>query len=417
MRIASSAGRPLQHAAVATNSLVLDTGAGVSRKELSRVCRMAEEALELKPSARLVLSMLVANWGEQTWERLLVWPSNETLTRRTGLSERTLRTTFRQLIGHGLIAPRESPNGKRYAIRNSAGTVVNAYGFDLTPLYAGRARWEALVTEKKAERLRIRHAFDTITVARRATEEALEALASRFPDAPTDTLKARYEVLRQRTPRRSTKAPSADVIEAWMTLRADVENAFFHAGNDGEICRHNESNPESPGEACHSVPPRENDESAADEPNRNDIILSVGERGRSLESLRSRQRPRRSTEAWRIDQRALPVVIADACPAALQYGGSARSVPEMIALGQHLRAMLGAGPSVWSEAQMAIGPMRAALAVIYVVQLYEDDARRHGGETRIQNPGGYLRAFVRLVASGRIDLEAELLAMRRRRMK
>ena len=78
--------------------------------------------------------------------------------------------------------------------------------------------------------------------------------------------------------------------------------------------------------------------------------------------------------------------------------------------------MLGASEAVWVEAEMTLGPLQAAVAVIYVLQLYEDDMHRRGGESRIRNPGGYLRAFVRMVAAGRIDLTADLLAMRRRRL-
>jgi replication initiation protein RepC len=52
--------------------------------------------------------------------------------------------------------------------------------------------------------------------------------------------------------------------------------------------------------------------------------------------------------------------------------------------------------------------------VIYVLQLYDDDVS--SGEGRIKNPGGYFRAMTRLVKSGRVNLEVELLAMRRRRM-
>jgi len=58
----------------------------------------------------------------------------------------------------------------------------------------------------------------------------------------------------------------------------------------------------------------------------------------------------------------------------------------------------------------------AGPAVIYVLQLYEDDVAKNGGESRIKNPGGYFRALTRMVKTGKIDLAVELLAMRRRRM-
>ena len=165
---ASSGGRQLQHAAVVMRCAVPDTGGNVLRKELSAICRMAAEALGLRASLRLVLSELVASWGEQPWQRLLVWPSNDHLMQRTGLSERALRDAFRKLVALGLMLPKDSPNGKRYAIRNRNGTVVDAYGFELTPLYAKRASWAEIVAEQKAERQRVRRRFDELTIARRA---------------------------------------------------------------------------------------------------------------------------------------------------------------------------------------------------------------------------------------------------------
>jgi replication initiation protein RepC len=38
------------------------------------------------------------------------------------------------------------------------------------------------------------------------------------------------------------------------------------------------------------------------------------------------------------------------------------------------------------------------------------------GANRIKNTGGYFRTLVRIVRAGKINLEVELLAMRRRRI-
>ena len=122
------------------------------------------------------------------------------------------------------------------------------------------------------------------------------------------------------------------------------------------------------------------------------------------------------TGAPRLPDQLIPAAIEEACPSVTSYGGPLHSPYDVIRRGQFLRSMLGANETVWGEAVGLLGPLRAAVAVIFVMQLYEDDARRHGGESQIRNPGGYLRAFVRMVATKRIDLEADLLAMRRRRL-
>jgi replication initiation protein RepC len=109
-------------------------------------------------------------------------------------------------------------------------------------------------------------------------------------------------------------------------------------------------------------------------------------------------------------------LILEACPTLSDYGQPVRGLADIVSAGRYLRASLGAHESAWAEAVEEIGTVRAALAVIYTLQLYEDDAAKNGGESRIKNPGGYYRALVRMVKSGKIDLGVELLAMRRRRM-
>ena len=241
MRLASSGGRRLTYAALAAREHVLGPATRVTRKDLSAASRMAAEALGLRCAVRLVLSELVANWGEQHWDRLVVWPSNDTLVRRTGLSERSVRDALRALVGHELIAPKMSPNGKRYPIRNGEGTVVDAYGFDLTPLYSQRDRWTERIAEQKAERLRIKRAFDEITIARRAAREALDALREDYPHLDIHRAEEQYGRLAARSPRRNGKMPPEDLVTAWAALRSEVEHLYFHAGNDCKNCRHIES--------------------------------------------------------------------------------------------------------------------------------------------------------------------------------
>ena len=55
---------------------MLETEHTVTRKELSAAARDAEKALRLSATQRIVLGQLVACWGEQKADRLLVWPSN-----------------------------------------------------------------------------------------------------------------------------------------------------------------------------------------------------------------------------------------------------------------------------------------------------------------------------------------------------
>ncbi|WP_244913917.1 replication initiation protein RepC [Methylobacterium frigidaeris] len=94
--------------------------------------------------------------------------------------------------------------------------------------------------------------------------------------------------------------------------------------------------------------------------------------------------------------------------------GDIREEHEILDAGRGLRASIGAHPSAWAEACAAVGPYEAAILVLIVAQLHDDDVR--SSQNRIRNPGGYFRRLVRLAGEGRYQIGTELLAMRRRRL-
>ncbi|QRM33933.1 plasmid replication protein RepC [Microvirga sp. VF16] len=380
MHIASTGGRRLVHAALAAKKFALEAGCTVTRKELSAAARDAEKALGLRPAQRLVLSELVACWGEQEWEKLLVWPSNDRLVSRTGLNARSIRRIIVQLTDLKLIVAKDSPNGKRFAIRNFAGDIIDAYGFDLTPIYVKRREWTAMLAEQKVMREIRRRAYGEVTVARRATEEALNALAQHFPGLDRSDIEGRYRELLSRTPTRSMAELPGGLLLDWQNLRNLAEEAFYQSGNGGLGVQHNETDKGSPSETCTKGFTKTR------------AVLPKEWPGEHLSSE----------------------LILEACPTVSDYGRPIRTIDELVGAGRYLRASLGAHESAWTEAVAEIGPVSAAAAVIYVLQLYDNDVS--SGLQKIRNPGGYFRALVRMVKSGKINLEVELLAMRRRRL-
>ena len=261
--------------------------------------------------------------------------------------------------------------------------MVDAFGFDLTPVYARRGDWAVMLLEQKQLREVRKRAFDEVTICRRATEEALSALAEHFPDLDRSELEARLATLQAATPSRSQMTLPADLLDAWQLLRTDAEEVFYQAGNAGLGVRHTNNNNGSPSEPCNKGFPKK------------------------AEAVRQTEQT---------SEHLSPELILEACPTLSDYGQPVRDLADIVSAGRYLRASLGAHESAWAEAVEDIGTVRAAIAVIYVLQLYEDDVARNGGESRIKNPGGYFRALTRMVKSGKIDLAVELLAMRRRRM-
>lgn len=386
--------RRLTHAALQVRRMAqyrLDQGRVITRKELTDAARAAIRALELRPSLRLVLWELVSCWGEQTLQdRIIVWPSNERLVDKTGLSERSIRYAVAELGRLKLLVVKDSANGKRYAVRDAAGELVEVFGFDLTPLYSGRGTWREMLAAQDSQREAQRRAFDEITICRRATEAALGALAQHYPAVDRVGLEERLDELRGRTPRRVIAVPVVldDLVRGYQELRQDAEERFYTAGNGGSDCRHIETS---------EGPPTWKQGHSGEE--------EAGEASSPIASVEFHSKTKADPSL---------ALIVDACPALAVWDHPIKTETDLVAAARYVRGSLGAHPSAWEEAVAQLGMVRAAITVAIALQLHEDDVA--SGANRIRNPGGYFRTLVRLVEAGRFNLHAELLALRRRHM-
>lgn len=73
----------------------------------------------------------------QDWlpgRRPIVWPSASLQAAELGLTASLVKRLNRYLVELGLVAMRDSPNRKRYGRRDARGRIVEAYGFDLSPI-------------------------------------------------------------------------------------------------------------------------------------------------------------------------------------------------------------------------------------------------------------------------------------------
>ena len=376
MQTLSSGGRRASKAALEARALGFEKDRVVTRKELTQIIRDAQKALQLRPSVRLVLQVLASCWGEQMLEgRLLVWPSNDYIAEKTGLSERAIRYAFRSLIADQLVLPKDSANGKRFAIKNRAGDVIDAFGFDLRPLYARAHEFAEIVDAIDLEREARKRAHDDLTIMRRATQATLEALLEASPAPRTDDLIKAFDELVGRTPRRSSSEPVDQLLEQWSALKELAEKRLLETGSGGKTCRLIETN----NEAFHHC----------------NKAFETGEaREAAPESLSLR-------------------LVVEATPCLVEYGVALGNWQDAYAAARQFRPLLGAHHSAWEEAVDKLGLELATATVLYVTQLLDDDAASGAG--RIRNPGGYFRALVRLMIDGRFNLSAELARLKRRR--
>ena len=118
---------------------------------------------------------MVQDWGRGG--RPIVWPSASLQQEALGLSPTRVKAINRALIEAGLITMKDSPNGKRYGKRDAKGNIVEAYGFDLSPIAARHAEFVRLAAEAKAEREAMGRFRRRATIARNGITQILETVA------------------------------------------------------------------------------------------------------------------------------------------------------------------------------------------------------------------------------------------------
>jgi replication initiation protein RepC len=116
----------------------------------------------------------------QDWiegSRPIVWPSAALEREALGLGISQTKTLNRHLVELGLLTMKDSPNGKRYGRRDKQGRLVEAYGFDLSPLFARMDEFQAAAEKGRALREHMRRLRRRASIARNGLVQILETVA------------------------------------------------------------------------------------------------------------------------------------------------------------------------------------------------------------------------------------------------
>jgi len=388
--------RPLTLAHVATRmaaSARLPEKA-VHKWKIFRAICTARPQLGVSERALSVLNALLTFHPETTLtgeDELVVFPSNEQLSLRAhGMPASTLRRHLAVLVDAGLIARRDSPNGKRYARKNRAGAIELAFGFDLSPLVVRSDEIENLAKEVEAEARALKLARERITLCRRdiakmiatGIEEGVVMGGAGQGPASWQEIHATFRALVEEIPRTATREqlePVADFLSAFaddvlklLETHIKTENP---SGNESQTERHiQNSNPDSP---IDLEPASQKSRGATSEP---------------------------EPQTSRMPDVAFPLgMVLDACPDIVGYSRSGianwRDFEAVAAA--VVRPMLGISPSAWEEARAVMGEVQAAIVVAAILQR----------GAAINSAGGYIRGLTRKSRIGRFSPGPMLMAL------
>lgn len=344
----------------------------------------------------------------QDWEqgsRPVVWPSASMQQEALGLSPTQVKRLNRSLIELGLVTMKDSPNGKRYGRRHEkTGHIIEAYGFDLSPIAMRHAEFVRLAEEGRAERTAMRRLRRRATIARKAIIQILETAAeyaitgeewitlARESEAIARSLRSVERVDEMETgvaslERRQTAA--RERIENLLGLvDSDPKEAIngphiynykpsLHPQEDTVIAAENCSGEGGEAVSQSLAPPVF--AGAGSQPKRTEKGMVHGIRPDELIKLTPKLKPylRRPNPTW----------------------------PDIVDAADWLRHDLGVSKSLWGDACLAMGRELAAVALAIVSTKEAEHFRT--------SPGGYFHGMVAKAKAGELHLERSVWAMRR----
>ena len=344
----------------------------------------------------------------QDWGRgghPIVWPSSSTQQEALGLSPTRVKAVNRALIEAGLIAMKDSPNGKRYGKRDPKGCIVEAYGFDLAPIAARHPEFVQLAREAKAERDALRRLRRRATIARNGIAQILETAAEYGFQGEEWTLLAR---------------DSQDLSKALRTVEKPEAMAL---GVDNLECRQRWARERLENllaevvvpapEAVNPDPlgtengPHQYTYKPSSYPQEDTVIAREESSGLGGHVVASNQTALRAAPAEKGRVLKLdPDELVRLAPRLKTYLLRPNPTwPDVVVAASYLRSDLDVSKSLWGEACLAMGREQAAIAIA-VISVKDPEHFR-------TTPGGYFHGMVAKAKAGELNLDRTLWGMRR----
>lgn len=376
--------------------------------QLLAAFKAAAPHLGLSPRMVHAIDWLFKFTMAQDWSRggrPIVWPSSSLQQEALGLSATRTKAINRALIEFGLVTMRDSPNGKRYGKRDAKGRIVEAYGFDLSPIGERHAEFVRLAAEAKAERDELRRLRRRATIARNGIAQILETaieyglsgeewltlkresrdltLALRKIERPEEmalgveslerrqvSARDRLEFLLEQVAAKASESVSPDPLGAENGPHQYTYKSSLYPEQDTVVAAEGSSSARGEANTPPPTPVRR------EPPERGRVLKLAPD---ELVRLAPRLKPylRRADPTWR----------------------------ELVDAASFLRSDLDVSKSLWGEACLAMGREQAAIAIAIVSTKDPDHFRT--------TAGGYFHGMVAKAKAGELNLDRTLWGMRR----
>jgi replication initiation protein RepC len=368
----------------------------------------AEPYLGLPPQAYKLLAWLVKQTMAHDWEegsRPICWPSAARQAEFLRLSPARVKILNRALFEAGIFIIRDSETGKRYGRRGPDGRIIEAYGFDLSPLAYRFDEFIRLAAEARVERERMRGLRKRATCARRAIRQIGETLAA-LNAVPPEWLQLAAEtaalVKLIRLAERSEAL--AGTVEGLESLKTQAESWVR------EVPRTMETSPSGLANEPHTISTNKSFDlkdtvTAAEEGSRGGevepIPFPVVSHANEVAEVPSSSQPFGQVETIHPGE-LLELAPRLAAHVDQRYPDWSDIVD---AGGNALRHELGVSQALWGEACRILG-RQMAVVILAIVSTKPQEHFTRGA-------GGYFAAMVKRAKTGELHLDRSLWKLRR----
>jgi replication initiation protein RepC len=376
--------------------------------QLLAALKAAAPRLGLPPRLVHAVDWLFRFTQPQDWERggrPIVWPSAATEQEALGLSPTRTKALNRALIEAGLVTMKDSPNGKRYGRRDPKGRIVEAYGFDLSPLAARHAEFLRLAEEAKAEREELRRLRRRATIARNGIAQILETAAEYGLPGEEWAILAREAGAIGRALRiaelPAEVALGVDNLERWQRLARERLETLL-SGIKGAASDPVNPDPKGPENGPHQYTYNRNLHPQGDTVIASEGRSSVAGQGGAQDQAVPRRLPPEKGRVLKLH----PDELVRLAPRLKPYLRRPEPTwPDVVDAADWLRGDLDVSKPLWGEACLAMGREQAAIAIAIV-------SAKEPGHFRT-SAGGYFHGMVAKAKAGELNLDRTLWALRR----
>ena len=372
--------------------------------QLLAALKAAAPRLGISPRLVHAVDWLFRFTQPQDWEagsRPVVWPSASMQQEALGLSPTQAKRLNRSLIELGLVTMKDSPNGKRYGKRHpQTGRLIEAYGFDLSPVAMRHAEFRRLAEEGRAERAAFGRLRRRATIARKAIAQILETVAEYAIEGEEWQTLARESGAIARALRGVERVDEMEIGVTSLERRQTAARERLE-----QLLGVVDSDPKGAKNGPHiynykpSLDPQEDTVIAAEE-------CSGGGEGPVPQSPAPGlpKRPERG-----MVHGIAPDELVRFAPKLKPYlRGPRPTWPDIVDAADWLRHDLGVSKSLWGEACVTLGRDLAAVALAIVSTKELEHFR--------STPGGYFHGMVAKARAGELHLDRTVWAWRRAAM-